>query len=209
MKNFYQQTIFPLFLGIFMRKESLMKARKELLADAAGKILEIGFGTGLNLFAYPADVKKITVVEVNPGMKPAAEKNIKNSDIKIDWIETSAESLPFDDNTFDTVVSTWTFCSIPDIDKALAEIYRVLGPGGSLLFVEHGLNRNKKIAFIQNKLAPVWKIFGEGCRLNRDIKKIVSKQPFLLKKYKEYSLPKMNFIISHTYQSTAEKPSSP
>ena len=118
----------------------MAELRSELLADVGGEVLEIGFGTGLNLPHYPEHVRRITTVDPNPGMNKLARRRIAESGIAVDQRALGGEALPFEDETFDCVVSTWTLCSIPEVGRALGEVYRVLRPGGRFVFLEHGLS---------------------------------------------------------------------
>lgn len=190
-----------------MSKSSFKEKRKEVLSAVGGKILEIGIGTGLNLPEYPSWVKKITTVDRNPGMNFYAQKRAKSSHKKIEHQTITAEKLPMADQTFDTVVSTWTLCSIPNLDKALKEIYRVLKPNGKFIFIEHGLSKKTNIQKWQNRLTPFWKILGDGCHLNRNMKELISAHPFEITEYKEYCMPKMSKIACQMYQGIAIKKS--
>lgn len=188
-----------------MSKRTIQSQRRGFLHSVHGKILEIGLGTGLNLQEYQKSVSQIETADINPGMNSLAIKRAKKAGIQIKHHIITAENLPMEDNSYDFVVSTWTLCSIPNIDKALAEIYRVLKPGGSFLFLEHGLHKNPDIQSWQNKITPIWKIGACGCHLNRDIPKIISKQPFNTLNYNQFSLPGMNVLVRHTYQGIAIK----
>ncbi|WP_421657283.1 class I SAM-dependent methyltransferase [Leptothermofonsia sp. ETS-13] len=142
----------------------------------SGDVLEIGFGTGLNLAYYPNSVKKITTVDVNPGMRSLAQKRIQASAIAVDHRVLNSEHLPMPDHSFDSVVSTWTLCSIANVEQALKEIYRVLKPGGQFFFVEHGLSNDPKIQVWQNRLTPIQKVIADGCHLNRNIRQLIENQ---------------------------------
>ena len=120
-----------------------------------GEVLEIGFGTGLNLPHYPEHVRRITTVDPNPGMGRLARRRIAESGIAVDQRALSGEALPFEDGSFDCVVSTWTLCSIPDAGRALGEIHRVLRPGGRFVFLEHGLSEDAKVRAWQRRLNPI------------------------------------------------------
>lgn len=152
------------------------KYRQEALADVQGEVLEIGFGTGLNLLYYPEHVHKIVTIDANPGMNTLAQKRIQASSITVNHQILNGENLPMPDNRFDSVVSTWTLCSITNVEQALKEIYRVLKPGGQFFFIEHGLSNEPKIQVWQNRLTPLQKTIADGCHLNRNIRQLVENQ---------------------------------
>jgi ubiquinone/menaquinone biosynthesis C-methylase UbiE len=203
--NIYSRLIFPNLIDRVMSGESFANYRKAVLADASGDVLEIGFGTGLNLAYYPSDkVRQITTVDVNPGMNKIAQKRIAVSPIPVDFQVLNGESLPMADCTFDTVVSTWTLCSIQQLDRAISEIYRVLKPGGKFLFIEHGLSNEPNIQTWQHRLTPIQKVIGDGCHLDRDIKAAIA-QKFDLLDVKEFYTPDTPKIGGYFYQGIAIK----
>jgi ubiquinone/menaquinone biosynthesis C-methylase UbiE len=156
----------------------MAECRKLVLAEVSGDVLEIGFGTGLNLPHYPRHVRRISTVDPNPGMNKLARKRISESGIEIDQRVIGGEQLPFDDATFDCVVSTWTLCSIPKAGKAVGEAYRVLKPGGGFVFIEHGLSDDPTVQRWQRRLNPIQRVLAGGCRLDLDVKAVVQQQPF-------------------------------
>lgn len=165
----YQQHIFPHLLNQVMQTPALMDLRRELLLGVSNEVLEIGFGTGLNLPFYQL-VDKLYALEPNADIFKLAETRIQQAAFPVEHIQASAENLPFAANSLQHVVSTWTLCSIPDLEQSLKEIYRVLQPGGTLHVVEHVLNRqNLKIQHLQHLLTPIQKKVADGCHLNRDI----------------------------------------
>ena len=165
----YQQHIFPHLLNQVMQTPSLMDLRRELLLDISGEVLEIGFGTGLNLPFYQS-VDKLYALEPNADIFKLAETRIQQAAFPVEHIQASAETLPFAANSLQHVVSTWTLCSIAELEQSLQEIYRVLQPGGTLHVVEHVLNRqNLNIQRLQHLLTPIQKKVADGCHLNRDI----------------------------------------
>jgi ubiquinone/menaquinone biosynthesis C-methylase UbiE len=203
--NIYSRLIFPNLIDRVMSGESFANYRKAVLAYASGDVLEIGFGTGLNLAYYPSDkVRQITTVDVNPGMNKIAQKRIAVSPIPVDFQVLNGESLPMADCTFDTVVSTWTLCSIQQLDRAISEIYRVLKPGGKFLFIEHGLSNEPNIQTWQHRLTPIQKVIGDGCHLDRDIKAAIA-QKFDLLDVKEFYTPDTPKIGGYFYQGIAIK----
>ena len=165
----YQQHIFPHLLNQVMQTPSLMDLRRELLLNISGEVLEIGFGTGLNLPFYQ-EVDLVYAVEPNPAIFKLAEARIQQAAFQVEHIQASAEALPFAEHSLEHVISTWTLCSIADLGQSLREIYRVLQPGGYLHVVEHVLNRqNLNIQRLQHLLTPIQKKVADGCHLNRDI----------------------------------------
>ena len=165
----YSNLVIPYCIDIAMSGSTLQQYRQQLLQDVSGEILEIGFGTGLNLPHYPASVQKITTVDPNPGMKQKARSRIAASPIDVDYQVLNGESLPMDDASFDSVVCTWSLCSIPQADLAIAEVYRLLKPGGKFFFIEHGISQDPAVRVWQNRLTPIQKIIADGCHLNRNI----------------------------------------
>jgi ubiquinone/menaquinone biosynthesis C-methylase UbiE len=203
--NIYSRLIFPTLIDRVMSGDDFVSYRREILADAIGSVLEIGFGTGLNLAHYPSDkVQKITTIDVNPGMNRLAQTRIATSSISVDYQVLNGEKLPMADATFDTVVSTWTLCSIQQVELAISEIYRVLKPGGKFLFIEHGLSNEPKIQTWQHRLTPIQKIIADGCHLDREIKSLIAVQ-FANLTVKEFYTPNKPKIGAYFYQGIATK----
>ncbi len=170
----YSRLILPRLMDLSMSSEAMAVYRQQLLTELSGDVLEIGFGTGLNLPYYPAAVTSLTTVEPNEGMSAIAQKRIEASPISIKTATLSGEDLPMPDASFDNVVCTWTLCSIPQVEKALSEAYRVLKPGGRFFFIEHGLSSEPSVQTWQNRLTPIQRAIADGCHLNRKIDKLVS-----------------------------------
>lgn len=202
--NLYSQFILPRLLDWSMSDASLSHYRQEVLAQVSGETLEIGFGTGLNLPYYPKHIQKLTTVDANPGMNALALKRIQASDITVEHHVLNGENLPFPDQSFDSVVCTWTLCSIANVKQALQEIYRVLKPGGRFFFIEHGLSDNPKVEVWQNRLTPVQKVIADGCHLNRDIKRLIESQfsQVRVEQFQEKNLPA---IMGYLYKGVAVK----
>jgi ubiquinone/menaquinone biosynthesis C-methylase UbiE len=176
--GFFSQVVVPRLCDFFLNKSLLARHRRGLLAHAHGDVLEIGFGTGLNLPYYPRAVHKLTAVDPNPGMHRLAQKRIQQASIEVDQHVLGGERLPFQDNRFDCAVSTFTLCSIEDVAQALREVYRVLKSGGTFLFLEHGLSPEPKVQKWQRRLNGLQMRFANGCHLDRDMKALVAAQPF-------------------------------
>ena len=186
-------------------RPTISKQRKEILADVQEEILEIGFGTGLNLAYYPSRIKKITVVDNNPVMKKKARRRLQTSPIAVEFLITAGESLPMKNNSFNSVVSTFTLCSIQNVNQALNEIKRVLRPGGRFFFLEHGLSNEEAIIKWQNYLNPFQKFFGDGCNLNRDILGLIQQAGFKIDKTQKFYLEKELKTHGFMYKGVAIK----
>lgn len=202
--GFYSIKIFPYLLDWSLSDATFTKYRQEVLAEVAGEVLEIGFGTGLNLSYYPDEIHKIVTVDNNPGVHQLAQKRIEKSHITVDHRILSGENLPMADNTFDSIISTWTLCSIEKVEQAVQEIYRVLKPGGKFFFIEHGLSHESSIQIWQNRLTPVQKIIADGCHLNRNIRQIVEGQ-FNRVDLEEFYIEKTPKFAGYMYKGIAVK----
>jgi ubiquinone/menaquinone biosynthesis C-methylase UbiE len=198
--GFYSQFIFPRLCELALNTQPVAKHRQELLTQAEGNILEIGFGTGLNLPHYPDCVRRLTVVDPNRGMHRLAQKRIKQRGIDIDHRLLSSEQLPFESGVFDCIVSTFTLCSIEDVNRAIGEAYRVLRPGGKFLLLEHGLSPEPGVRRWQRRLNWLQKRIGDGCRLDRNIKELVAAQPFSSVKIDEHYLEKAPRTHGYLYK---------
>lgn len=179
--------------------------RRELLAEVAGDVLEIGFGTGLNLPYYSSDVRRLCAIEPNPGMLAIAAKRHPQAPFPVELFERGGEDLPFAASQFDCVVSTWTLCSIPDVAAALAEIRRVLKPEGRFYFVEHGLSQEPGVGAWQRRLTPIQKCIGDGCHLDRDMAQLVQNAGFSLRELRTFYLENTPKVLGYLYQGAAAK----
>jgi ubiquinone/menaquinone biosynthesis C-methylase UbiE len=170
--SFYQERILPHLIQMSMKQEHFEPHRRRAVSAARGRILEIGVGSGLNLPLYERGTQ---VVGLDPSTKllSMAREAISDRAQSFELIEGSAEALPLPDHEFDTVVTTWTMCSISNLPKALAEVRRVLKADGKLVFAEHGRAPEPTVVRWQNALTPVWKRIGGGCHLNRPIDQLL------------------------------------
>ncbi len=204
--GFYSNVIIPFFYDSSMDSPKINEGRKSILGKITEEeILEIGFGTGINLKFYPQNVKKIIGVDANNGMLKQAQKKISNGRFQIELINESSESLPFPDDIVNAVVSTYTLCSIKEIISALKEIYRVLKPGGNYYFLEHGLADNPRTQKWQHLLNPIQKIWADGCNLNRDIKSLIQNAGFNIIELKNYYMKRDPKIVGYMYEGIAVK----
>jgi ubiquinone/menaquinone biosynthesis C-methylase UbiE len=158
--------------------EAMRALRRELLSDAGGRVLEIGFGSGLSIGCYPDHVHSIVALDPSPGRRARAAPRIARSGRSVVYETLGAEQLPFDDASFDTVVSAFTLCSIDSADRALAEVRRVLAPGGQLLFLEHGLAPDAGVRRWQRWLNPIQRRVAEGCQLVKEPTRMIESTGF-------------------------------
>jgi ubiquinone/menaquinone biosynthesis C-methylase UbiE len=187
----YSQVIFPRLCDLALSGPLIARHRRALLTQASGSVLEIGFGTGLNLPHYPAHIRRIASVDPSVGMHRLAQRRIKQTGILVDHRPLSGEQLPFVNATFDCVVSTFTLCSIDDVDRALCEVYRVLKRGGRFLFLEHGQSPEPAVRKWQRRLNWLEMRLAQGCRLDRDIRALVARQPFASLEISEFYLERI------------------
>jgi len=203
--NWYSRVLFPLGCDAVLSSPRFHGLRRDLLSEVRGEVLEIGFGTGLNLPHYPDHVSHITAVDVNPGMHRRAARRVAESPIAVEHHTVDGTSLPMEDESFDTAVSSWTLCSIGDVGRALREIHRVLRPGGRFLFLEHGLADDVRVQRWQRRLNPIQRIVADGCNLDRDIRHLIEEEGFRITSLREYYLDRAPKILGYTYHGTATK----
>jgi ubiquinone/menaquinone biosynthesis C-methylase UbiE len=176
--GFYEERVLPHLINLAMRNADHDPYRKRILSHADGRVLEIGIGSGLNLPFYTERATEILGIEPHPKLLAMAAR--RHSSVPSKLVRGSAEFIPLDDRSVDTVVITWTLCSIPNPGKALEEMRRVLKTGGQLLFVEHGLAQDERVQRWQHRLNSVWKRFAGGCNLDRPISKLLEDAGFQL-----------------------------
>ena len=188
-----------------MDKPFWLKHRREQLSNVNGKILEIGVGTGLNLPHYPPHVRTIVTVDPNPGMNRRLQRRIDQTGIEVDRRIISSESLPFESGTFDCIVSTITLCSIPQVQLALAELYRVLKQGGCLLFLEHGISPDATVARWQRRMNWIQRRCADGCTLTLDVPKLLATQPFATLEIDNFYLEQTPRTHGYMFRGSATK----
>lgn len=164
----YEKYFLPKLLNLAMKAPAMKALRKKLVPLAEGNVLEVGIGSGLNLPYYD---KSVNVIGLDPSLElqVMAREVAKREGVAVDFLSVSGEEIPADNNSFDSVVMTWTLCTIPDPSTALSEIRRVLKPGGKVIFAEHGESPEENVAKWQARLNPYWNVIGGGCNLNRRI----------------------------------------
>src|SRR5258705_12203204 len=161
--GFYSDFILPRLCDLAMRNKEFVPIRERVIGAAEGKVLEIGVGSGMNLPFYRPPVREVLALEPAARLVTMARSAPRATGMPVNFLEASAEAIPLDQHSVDTIVTTWTLCSIPQAAIALAEMRRVLRPGGKLLFAEHGLAPDAGVRWWQDRLTPVWRRIGGGC----------------------------------------------
>jgi ubiquinone/menaquinone biosynthesis C-methylase UbiE len=200
----YAHWVLPRLIQLAMRQKPLQPYRHRVVGAAEGHVLEIGAGSGLNLPLYPPTVSAVLAIEPAPELLAIMRHNASGAKVPVELVESSAEVLPLDDASVDTVVTTWTLCSIPDAQKALREARRVLRPAGRLLFVEHGRAPEAGVARWQDRLDPIWSHIAGGCHLNRRIDALIADAGFRIDRLDTSRVPGPR---THTflYEGTASR----
>jgi ubiquinone/menaquinone biosynthesis C-methylase UbiE len=179
IESWYDRLVLPLLLDRACAMKPIRKQREKVVPQAHGRVLEVGIGTGLNMPYYDR-AKVNNIVGVDPGLKmhPLALKRSQQAGLAVELVGLSAEKLPLADASFDSIVCTYTLCTIPDPVAALREMRRVLAPGGKLLFSEHGKAPDPSVFNWQGRIQPLWKKVSGGCHLNRDIPALLEEGGF-------------------------------
>lgn len=207
MGSFYDDHILPRAVDVICGLPSFERGRAELVPQAAGRVLEIGMGTGRNLPYYRAAGLRC-LCGVDPGLHALARRRAKAAGLEIDALPLSAERIPVDDHSFDCVVSTFTLCTIPDAAQALKEVYRVLVPGGRLLFLEHGAAPDASVRRWQDRLTPYWRPLAGGCHLNREMPELIESAGFRIESLQRRYRPGPRWLTS-LYSGVATRSRSP
>jgi ubiquinone/menaquinone biosynthesis C-methylase UbiE len=176
-------------------EEGLREMRRETLAKASGRTIDLGAGTGANLGLYPDSVTELVLAEPDPHMLRKLRPKAEEAGVEAEIVQAGAEKLPFEDSSFDTAVFTLVLCTVPDPRAALAEAARVLKPGGRLLFVEHVRAEDAGLARWQDRLEKPWRFFGDGCHCNRDTMAAIEAAPFTVEGVEKTELPKSPPIV--------------
>ena len=188
--SLYERFILPRVIHFTCGLKPNRLQRRKIVPLAAGEILEIGFGSGLNLPHYdPAAVKRVWALEPSKAMWDLAHDVVQNSTLAVEFVNASAEEIPLPDDSVDTVLVTYTLCTIPDVSLALRESRRVLRPAGRLLFCEHGEAPDENVRRWQNRLNPLWRRIGGGCNLNRPIPSLIEAGGFRIQNLSTMYIP--------------------
>src|SRR3954447_10365126 len=199
--GFYNNVILPRVCDLAMRNKDMLPYRERVIGDAEGRVLEIGIGSGLNLPFY-RNIREIIGLEPAPRLIAMARRAAESISTPVTFIEGSAVAVPIEDRSIDTVVTTWTLCTIPDAASALSEMRRVLKPNGRLLFVEHGIAPDASVRVWQNWLTPAWKLISGGCHLNRPIGSMITGAGFDFERLETGYMPGLK-PMAFLYQGSA------
>jgi len=195
-EGLYNRWILPQVIELTMRQKNFEPFRERTAGAAHGRVLEIGIGSGLNLASYHPDIETVCGVDPSAELLAKAGERAEKVRFPVRLLEASSEKLPLEDKSFDTVLMTFTLCSIPDTGAALLEIRRVLKPEGELLFAEHGRAPDPDVMLWQDRITPIWKRIGGGCHLNRKVDDLIQVAGFRLER------------LSAGYQKFAPRPFS-
>ena len=206
MRGFYDKYILPKFLNCACGSKPINYQRDKIVPLAKGVVLDIGIGSGLNIpFYNKSNIDCLYGLDPSEELLKIAKSVAKKNELKVEFLECGAEAIPLPDQSIDTVLVTYTMCTIPDIKLSNSEIMRVLKPEGQLLFCEHGLAPDKNIAKWQRRINPIWSKIAGGCNLNRDIPKLITSSGFKISNMEEMYLPSTPKFAGYNYWGIAKK----
>jgi ubiquinone/menaquinone biosynthesis C-methylase UbiE len=203
--GFYTGHVLPRLVVMTMSSPEFNAVRSRVASGLQGSVLEVGFGSGLNVPFYPRTVSRVQAVDPAIVGRKLAVKRVAKSPVPVEYVGLDAESLPLISDSIDHVLVTWTLCSIANVDRALAEILRVLRPGGALHFVEHGRAPDAKVARWQDRMTPLQRRFAGGCHLNRQIDRLVTASGLELRTLRNYYMTGPR-VSGYMFEGTATKP---
>ncbi len=184
--GFYGERVVPRLVNVACGNKKMSPLRQRACEGLTGDVVEIGFGSGLNVPFYPATVTKVAAVEPAELGWQLADKRLSASTVLVERAGLDGQALPFADDSFDGALSTWTLCTIPDVDAALGELRRVLKPGATLHFAEHGLAPDEKVRRMQRRLEPLQKKIFDGCHLTRSVVGMLTDAGFTITEVDEF-----------------------
>ena len=203
--SFYDDHILPHVIHFACGTKPILKQREKVVPQAEGRVLEIGMGSGINIPYYnPDKVEKVWGLEPSTGMREKAKPRVASAAFELEWLDLPGEEIPLDDNSADTIVLTYTLCTIPDWLTAVKQMHRVLKPGGKLLFSEHGKAPDESVRKWQDRINPWWGKIAGGCHLNRDIPRLLIEGGFDIKGMKTLYVPSTPKVAGFTYWGFAE-----
>jgi ubiquinone/menaquinone biosynthesis C-methylase UbiE len=202
----YERHILPFMINLTCGAPPISRQRAKVVPAAEGRVLEVGMGSGHNLSFYDPDkVEMVFGLEPSEGMRRKAQPNLAKSPVKVEWLDLPGEEVPLEDDSVDTVVLTYTLCTIPDYRTALSQMRRVLKPHGRLLFCEHGEAPDESVRRWQARVNPLWKKIAGGCNLNRPIPTCLEEAGFRIEQLETMYLPKTPRIAAFNYWGRATR----
>jgi ubiquinone/menaquinone biosynthesis C-methylase UbiE len=202
--RFYEERILPHLIDFACSTKPTRKQREKIVPLAEGEVLEIGFGSGLNLPFYdPSRIRKIWGLEPSEGMRRKARPVVESLDLNVEFIDLPGERIPLENHSVDTVVVTYSLCTIPDVIAALEGMRRVLKPRGRLLYCEHGIAPDRSIQRWQERLNPAWRRMAGGCNMNRNIPDLIRRGGFELSVDERRYIPGVR-MLSYNYWGVAQ-----
>ena len=202
--GFYEDRVLPRFVDIALGGKPFRRVRSRVAAGLSGEVLEVGFGSGPNVPYYPDAVTRVRAIDPATKGRKLARKRLAASRVPVEFVGLDGQDLPLDDASVDHVLTTWTLCTIPDVERALAEVRRVLRPGGALHFAEHGRSPDPKVARWQDRLTPIQRRVAGGCHLNRPIGELVARSGLELTRVENYAMPGPK-AFGYMYEGVATK----
>ncbi|WP_290651416.1 class I SAM-dependent methyltransferase [Aquisalimonas sp.] len=202
--SFYENHVLPLLLHLACGTRVVDRQRAKVVPEAQGRVLEVGMGSGLNIPHYnPDKVELVWGLEPSEGMRRKARKRLAGAPFEVRWLDLPAEEIPLEDDSADTVVLTYTLCTIPDWHRALEQMRRVLKPGGRLLFCEHGSAPDENVRQWQDRINPLWRRVAGGCNVNRPIPRLIAGAGFGIGRMETGYLPKTPKFAGFNYWGDA------
>jgi len=202
--GFYQDQVVPRITNVTLSNREFAPIRQRVTAGLAGEVLEVGFGSGLNVPFYPPEVKRVRAVDPAAAGRKLAARRVAASPVPVEYVGPDGQELPLESGSVDHVLSTWTMCTIPDVETALREMHRVLRAGGELHFVEHGRSPDPGVARWQGRLNPLQRVVCGGCHLNRPIDRLITQAGFRMTRLENYYFPGLK-PYGYSFEGVAEK----
>ena len=204
--SFYEQHVLPHLINCACGSPPILKLRSQIVPKAEGVVLEVGMGSGINLPFYDqSKVEYVWGLEPSLGMRNKAGQNLQISSVNVRWLDLPGERIPLEDDSVDTVLLTFTLCTIPDTSLALKQMRRVLKPGGKLLFCEHGQAEHHNVCSWQNRLNPLWSKLAGGCQLNRKMDELIRNAGFQIEQLNTFYVPKTPRFAGYIYFGEARQ----
>lgn len=202
--GFYENYVLPRMIDVACGAGPILKQRQKVVPHARGRVLEVGMGSAINIPFYNADqIEMVWGLEPSEGMRRKAAPRIADAPFPVEWLSLPGEEIPLEDNSADTVLLTFTLCTIPDFARALDQMRRVLKPGGRLLFAEHGEAPDENVRKWQERINPIWKRFAGGCNVNRRIPQLIEAGGFKIEEVDSMYLPQTPKIAAFQYWGSA------